>query len=102
MRAGRRWWSVSDVLLVLLPALTLMACEGWQVDRPPIAPSAESLTAPSSAAVFATTTGLAAQPPPTTSGKIGSSADLASLMKALRSYGLKVRSMGAIENPLLP
>jgi hypothetical protein len=38
MRAGRRWWSVSAVLLVLLPALTLMACEGWQADRPPMAP----------------------------------------------------------------
>ena len=137
MRAGRRWWSVSDVLLILLPALTLMACDGWQADRSPMAPSTEPATAPSSAALFATTTGLAAQRPattsaanlptavpglsstvrpialnqkptpqpqatPATSGKTGSSADLASLMKALRSYGLKVRVMGAIESPLLP
>src|SRR5689334_12252321 len=120
MRAGRRWRSVSFVLLVLLPALTLTACEALQPDRPPMAPSAESLTAPSSAALFATITGMAAQPPPTTSAaneptavpglsstvrpialnqkptpqpqatpptrsKTGSSADLASLMKALRA-----------------
>ncbi len=52
MRAGRRWWSVSDVLLILLPALTLMACEGWQADRAPMAPSTEPATAPSSVALL--------------------------------------------------
>jgi hypothetical protein len=137
MRAGRRWWSVSDVLLILLPALTLMACEGWQADRAPMAPSTEPVTAPSSAALFATTIGLAGQRPATTSAaneptavpslsstvrpialnqkptpqpqatpptrsKTGSSADLASLMKALRALELKVRVLGALEDPLLP
>ncbi len=38
MWAGRGWWSISDVLLILLPALTLMACEGWPADRSPLAP----------------------------------------------------------------
>jgi hypothetical protein len=42
------------------------------------------------------------QATPATSGKTGSSADLARLMKALRSDGLKMRVMGAIEDPLLP
>jgi hypothetical protein len=51
----------SLVLLILLLALMLMACEALLADHPSMAPYTEPATAPSSAAVFATATGLAAQ-----------------------------------------
>jgi hypothetical protein len=67
MPARRRWWSVSLVLFILLLALMLMACEALQTDRQSMAPSTEPATAPSSAALFATATALAAQRPATVS-----------------------------------
>jgi hypothetical protein len=130
-------WRINNGLWILLLVLLLVSCEGWQADRLPMAPSTERATAPSSAALVATATGQATQPPATTStanvstatphltptmrpialnqsqtaqrqatpstrGKTGPITDLASLTKALRSYGLKVRVMGPIDSPFLP
>ena len=77
------------MLWILLLTLMLMACEGLQADRLPLAPSPEPLTRPSTAALL-TTTPLAAQRPATTSAANEPTAE-PRLSSTVRPIALKER-----------